>query len=236
MRARSTSASEREAGPRPAGLPDRARQPRRGDRADPGADDTDSARTGLMESSASPRSRPRRSSISPRPPDGARAEGDRGRVRRSRGADRRAPRDARRSGPHRRADPGGAARGQHAYGRTDERRTEIVMGEDSLELEDMIAEEDMVIAITRSGNIKRCGDRTASSARRNRRHGHGSQGRGLHRAPLRGLDPRLHPVLHDRREGLPTEGARAPTRLTAIEGPGDREPPSRSGRTSSCRR
>ena len=37
------------------------------------------------------------------------------------------------------------------YGRGDERRTEIVVGEDSLELEDMIAEEDMVIAITRSG-------------------------------------------------------------------------------------
>src|SRR6185437_15238927 len=41
------------------------------------------------------------------------------------------------------------------YGRTDDRRTEIVVGEDSLELEDMIAEEDMVIAITRSGYIKR---------------------------------------------------------------------------------
>ncbi len=41
------------------------------------------------------------------------------------------------------------------YGKKDERRTEIVAGEDSLELEDMIAEEDMVIAITRSGYIKR---------------------------------------------------------------------------------
>jgi DNA gyrase subunit A len=41
------------------------------------------------------------------------------------------------------------------YGRTDERRTEIVAGETDLELEDMIAEEDMVIAITRSGYIKR---------------------------------------------------------------------------------
>jgi DNA gyrase subunit A len=41
------------------------------------------------------------------------------------------------------------------YGRGDDRRTEIVAGESDLELEDMIAEEDMVIAITRSGYIKR---------------------------------------------------------------------------------
>jgi DNA gyrase subunit A len=41
------------------------------------------------------------------------------------------------------------------YGKNDERRTEIVAGEEELELEDLIAEEDMVIAITRSGYIKR---------------------------------------------------------------------------------
>jgi DNA gyrase subunit A len=41
------------------------------------------------------------------------------------------------------------------YARTDDRRTEIVAAEEELELEDMIAEEDMVIAITQSGYIKR---------------------------------------------------------------------------------
>src|ERR671919_324384 len=41
------------------------------------------------------------------------------------------------------------------YGRGDERRTEIVAAEEELELEDLIAEEDMVIAITRSGYVKR---------------------------------------------------------------------------------
>src|SRR5947208_8778358 len=41
------------------------------------------------------------------------------------------------------------------YGRNDDRRTEIVQAEEELELEDMIAEEDMVIAITQSGYIKR---------------------------------------------------------------------------------
>jgi len=41
------------------------------------------------------------------------------------------------------------------YGKNDDRRTEIVHAEEELELEDMIAEEDMVIAITQSGYIKR---------------------------------------------------------------------------------
>jgi DNA gyrase subunit A len=41
------------------------------------------------------------------------------------------------------------------YGKNDDRRTEIVAAEEELELEDLIAEEDMVIAITRSNYIKR---------------------------------------------------------------------------------
>jgi DNA gyrase subunit A len=41
------------------------------------------------------------------------------------------------------------------YGRLDERRTELVARESDHELEDMIAEEDIVIAITRSGYVKR---------------------------------------------------------------------------------
>src|SRR5215204_3813598 len=41
------------------------------------------------------------------------------------------------------------------YAKNDDRRTEIVAAEGELELEDLIAEEDMVIAITRSGYIKR---------------------------------------------------------------------------------
>jgi DNA gyrase subunit A len=44
---------------------------------------------------------------------------------------------------------------KETYGKHDDRRTEIVAAEEELELEDLIAEEDMVIAITRSGYIKR---------------------------------------------------------------------------------
>jgi DNA gyrase subunit A len=41
------------------------------------------------------------------------------------------------------------------YGKGDERRTEIIAAEEDFEIEDLIAEEDMVVAITRSGYIKR---------------------------------------------------------------------------------
>jgi DNA gyrase subunit A len=62
------------------------------------------------------------------------------------------------------------------YGRSDDRRTEIVAGEDALELEDMIAEEDMVIAITRSGYIKRL---PVTAYREQRRGGIGVMGMEL---------------------------------------------------------
>jgi DNA gyrase subunit A len=63
-----------------------------------------------------------------------------------------------------------------SYGKADERRTEIVAGETDLELEDMIAEEDMVIAITRSGYIKRL---PVTTYREQRRGGIGVMGMDL---------------------------------------------------------
>src|SRR5688572_13101347 len=62
------------------------------------------------------------------------------------------------------------------YGKSDDRRTEIVAGEDALELEDMIAEEDMVIAISRSGYIKRL---PVTAYREQRRGGMGVMGMDL---------------------------------------------------------
>jgi DNA gyrase subunit A len=62
---------------------------------------------------------------------------------------------------------------KEVYGKNDVRRTEIVAGEGSLELEDMIAEEDMVIAITRSGYIKRL---PVTTYREQRRGGIGVMG------------------------------------------------------------
>ncbi|MGZ4316938.1 MAG: DNA topoisomerase (ATP-hydrolyzing), partial [Gaiellaceae bacterium] len=62
------------------------------------------------------------------------------------------------------------------YGKTDDRRTEIVQAEDELELEDLIAEEDMVIAITRSNYIKRL---PVTAYREQRRGGIGVMGMDL---------------------------------------------------------
>jgi DNA gyrase subunit A len=62
------------------------------------------------------------------------------------------------------------------YGRGDDRRTEIVAAEEELELEDLIAEEDMVIAITRSGYIKRL---PVTAYREQRRGGIGVMGMEL---------------------------------------------------------
>jgi len=62
------------------------------------------------------------------------------------------------------------------YGKNDSRRTEIVAAEDELELEDLIAEEDMVIAITRSNYIKRL---PVTTYREQKRGGQGVMGMDL---------------------------------------------------------
>jgi DNA gyrase subunit A len=62
------------------------------------------------------------------------------------------------------------------YARGDDRRTEIVAAEEELELEDLIAEEDMVIAITRSNYIKRL---PVTTYREQRRGGIGVMGMDL---------------------------------------------------------
>jgi DNA gyrase subunit A len=62
------------------------------------------------------------------------------------------------------------------YGRNDDRRTEVVAAEEELELEDLIAEEDMVVAITRSGYVKRL---PVTTYREQRRGGIGVMGMDL---------------------------------------------------------
>ena len=69
----------------------------------------------------------------------------------------------------------------------------------------------MVITITNSRlhQVAAAGDLPPAAPRRRRRDRDGHEGRGLHRAPLRVLDPRLPAVLHQPRQGLPLEGLRA---------------------------
>ncbi|HET9324940.1 MAG TPA: DNA gyrase subunit A [Gaiellaceae bacterium] len=62
------------------------------------------------------------------------------------------------------------------YGKNDDRRTEIVAAEGEIEIEDLIAEEDMVIAITHSGYIKRL---PVTTYREQRRGGIGVMGMEL---------------------------------------------------------
>jgi DNA gyrase subunit A len=62
------------------------------------------------------------------------------------------------------------------YGRADDRRTEIVAAEEELELEDLIAEEGMVVAVTRSGYVKRL---PVDTYREQRRGGIGVMGMEL---------------------------------------------------------
>ena len=92
----------------------------------------------------------------------------------------------------------------------DERRTEIAPSEDDIDIEDLIADQQMVISITNSGYIKSlpAGHLPRPAPRRRRDHRDGHEGRGLHRAPLRVLDARLPAVLHEPRQGLPLEGLR----------------------------
>jgi DNA gyrase subunit A len=62
------------------------------------------------------------------------------------------------------------------YGKNDSRRTEIIAAEGEFDLEDLIAEEDMVIAITRSGYIKRL---PVTTYREQKRGGKGVMGMDL---------------------------------------------------------
>ena len=65
---------------------------------------------------------------------------------------------------------------KEVYGKNDDRRSEIVAAEGELDLEDLIAEEDMVIAISRSGYIKRL---PVTTYREQRRGGIGVMGMDL---------------------------------------------------------
>ena len=143
-----------------------------------GSSDTDAAREGLMQ-----RVRPDRDPGpgDPRPPparaDRARAQAGRGRARRPPGADRRAAGDPGRRGPHRRPRSArSCSRSARSTPRTTTGARRSWPREGEFDLEDLIAEEDMVIAITRSGYIKRL---PVSTYREQRRGGIGVMGMDL---------------------------------------------------------
>ena len=114
------------------------------------------------------------------------------------------------------------------YGRNDDRRTEIVAAEGRARARGPDrgrghGDRDHALRLHQAAAGH---DVPRAEARRHRRDGDGAEGRRLHRAPLRRLDARLRPVLHERREGVPAQGARAAARVAPVEGPRDRQPAS----------
>ena len=83
-------------------------------------------------------------------------------------------RSSRRATPH--EDHQGRARRRSPTKYGDERRTEITSDEGEFTIEDLIAEEDMVVTISHSGYIKRT---SVSTYRQQRRGGRGLNGAGL---------------------------------------------------------
>ena len=111
----------------------------------------------------------------------------------------------------------------------DERRTEIVYSAEEFDIEDLIAEEDMVVTISKAGYVKRMSPNAYRVQQRGgpRRHGNEDARGGFRRAPVHCLDPFLHPFPHGTRPVPLAQGVPYPRR-----GPGGaratRGQPSRS--------
>ena len=120
---------------------------------------------------------------------------------------------------------GAAARSPSASATSAARRSPP--SEDELDIEDLIADQQMVITITqvRLHQVAAAGHLPPAAPRRRRRDRDGHEGRRLHRAPLRVLDARLPAVLLQPRQGLPLEGLRAAGGAAHGEGPRARQRP-----------
>ena len=107
----------------------------------------------------------------------------------------------------------------------DERRTEITSDEGEFTIEDLIAEEEMVVTISHSGYIKRTSVSTYKKQRRGGRGNNGAhaQGRGFRRTPLRRVHARLRARVHRRRPLLLAQGARDPAGGARGQGQADRQ-------------
>ena len=140
-------------------------------------------------------------------------------------ADQGAARDPRRRAAAVRPDQGGAARDQARSTATSAAR-EIIHAEGEFDLEDLIAEEQMVVSITRSGYIKRL---PLSTYRKQKRGGVG----------VIGMETKEDDYIEHLRicsthdfllfftnygQGLPAEGLRAARGRPHGQGPGAREP------------
>ena len=113
---------------------------------------------------------------------------------------------------------------QKDYG--DERRTQIIEDTGEINLEDLVAVEDVAVTVTRGGYLKRTSVRylPPADARRQRPHRHGHPHRGPGGAPDRRLHPQLPADLHHARPGLLAEDLRDSRRLHHGQGQAHLEP------------
>ena len=136
------------------GLLDRARAPRRDHRADPRlARPRRRARAAGGALRAEPHPGHGDSRSAPLPADGAGGRWDQAGARRRNRADRRAARDPRRRKPCAGGHQGGARRRSASASAMSGAR-EITHSEDEIDIEDLIADQQMVITITHTGYIK----------------------------------------------------------------------------------
>ena len=110
----------------------------------------------------------------------------------------------------------------------DDRMTEIQDVEDEIDIEDLIEEEECVFTLTQAGYIKRtpvseyaAQGKGGQGTQGHHHPGGGLRGRGVHR-----LHPRLYPLLHRHRQGLPEEGLPDPRVRQGRQGDEHRQYPS----------
>ena len=164
----------------------------------------------------------------PRPPPAAphrpRGGQDPERARRGDRADQGAARDPRRRAAGARPDQGGAARDQARLRRRAAHGDHPLRGRHRHRGPDRRPADGHRDHEVRLHQAPAARHLPQAEARRRGRHRHGHEGRGLHRAPLRVLDARLPPVLHQPRQGLPPEGLRAARGRPHRQGPRAGEP------------
>ena len=185
-----------------------------------GSRDPEAARNGLVERfelTVDPG--PGDPAADPEPADRARGRQDQAGARRPGRADQGAARDPRRRGQGQRADQGRADRDRRRLRRRAPDRDHPRRGRDRHRGPDRRSADGDLDHPLGLHQVAAAVHLPPAAPRRDRRHRHGHEGRRLHRAPVRLLDPRLPAVLHQPRQGLPAQGLRAARGVADREGP-----------------
>ena len=145
----------------------------------------------------------------PPAPHRARVRQDPRRARRAHGQDRRAPRDPGRPIPHRRPDRRRALRDRGQVRRRAAHRAHALRWRPQHRGRHRRPADGRLAHQLRLREAPAARHLPPAAPRRHRGDGDEPEGGGLHRAPPHLLDPRLPPLLHQPRQGLPPQGLRA---------------------------